>query len=216
LCRISGLAAIDDAFVDELKWPDGVASYCLLFREPVEREWEALGRITEHERVWIVYSAVKDRAASNEIVRGARLQEAILSDRELAELFTATRKEYYRSLNREMTPRQISEHENFIKGSLPGVRRICLKKNGLPVALLMLVEIQNYEDEIVDWVPWAWVSASLGTEDRKIAHRQLRLWLCAGGRDRVQCSVASHNFRSQKFFRKMGLRPECAQILKTK
>lgn len=216
LCRISGLSEIDDVFVAGLKWPEGVSAYYCLFREPAGKEWEALGQLTEHERVWIVYSAVKDRVAKNAAMTGGTLEEAALSEEELAGLFTSTRKEYYRSLNREMTPRQITEHENFVRNSLPSVRRICLRKNGAPVALLMLVETRNYEDVQVDWVSWAWIAPSLGVEDRKMAHLQLLRWLSAGGLDRVQCSVASHNFRSQKFFRKMGFRPECAQILKEK
>lgn len=216
LCRIPKLSAIDDSFVAGLKWPEGVSAYYCLFREPTDREWESLGLLTEHERVWIVYSAEKDRTVIDEVVRDGILHEAALSDAELAKLFTSTRKEYYRSLNREMSARQIGEQDCFIKNALPGVRRICLEKSGTPVALMMLVETRNYEGVLVDWVPWAWIAASLGTEDRRMVHQHLRLWLGTGGVERVQCSVASHNFRSQKFFRKMGFRPECAQILKEK
>lgn len=218
ICRLSSIHLINDAFVSQLPWPEDVDRYVTVFEEPIEGEWDVLGRITGIDRVWVIYSVLKTEIEA--AAGSGQLSEFIETDlpdaQELAGLFSRTRMDYYYSINRELTERQVSESKAFIEKVLPGTRRICLQKDGKSIALLMLVEAKDYEGQPVDWIPWVWIDKTLTSSARETIHRRFRQWLKAGPLVRVQCSVASGNGRSQKFFRKLGFKPECLHILKEK
>lgn len=217
ICRLPSVHLISDAFVSQLSWTEEVDKYIAVFDEPINGEWDVLGRITGIDRVWVIYSAMKAEIEATGAGQLLRFIETDLPDaQELAGLFSKTRMDYYHSINRALTERQVSESAAFIEKVLPGTRRICLQKDGESIALLMLVEAKDYEGQPVDWIPWVWIDKTLTSSDRETVHRRFRQWLKAGPLVRVQCSVASGNGRSQKFFRKLGFKPECLHILKEK
>jgi len=217
ICRLSSILLINEDFISQLIWPEGIDRFVCIFDKSVEREWDILSNIKSVDRVWMIYSMTKVRTEIIEEGSSKMFVETKLPDiKELELLFSETRREYYRSLNRDLTERQVIENQDFIEKVLPRCRRVCLQKNGKPIALLMMVEAKDYEGKPVDWVPWVWIEKNITFEEREMVHRRFWEWLVDGELERVQCSVASSNLRSQKFFRKIGFKPECLHILKEK
>lgn len=215
ICRLSGLYVVSNEFLASLVWLDGVDRYIVTFKVPVAEEWCTLSQLTGIDKAWMVYSAVRAEFENGvPEISGEITETSMPEPGELAALFMETRAEYYRAMNRELTERQVVESRNFTENALPKSRRLCLKKNGRPVALLILTEAKDYEGVPVDWVPWVWVDKALDVQSRAMVHARFVNWMKAGRLDRIQCSVASGNVRSQKFFRKLGFKPECLHILK--
>lgn len=215
ICRVPALQLINDNFVSNLPWPEGIDKYVVFFNDPIGGELEVLSKISGVDRVWIIYSVIKDKIEAGTTQNEELFIETDLPNaQELADLFSETRAGYYLSINRALTERQVLESKAFIEKVLPGTRRVCLRKGGKPVALLMSVEAKDYEDTPVDWIPWVWIEKDLSPAERKAVHRRFRQWLTVGRLERVQCSVSAGNARSQRFFRKLGFNPECIHILK--
>lgn len=216
ICRLPSIQSLNDDFISRLAWPAGIEKYIVLSNAPINYEWETLSGITGVDRVWLVYSAIRAEIAAGAERQAQFVETPFPLAQELAALFSETRLAYYRSINRELTERQLAESKAFVEKVLPGSRRIGLQKDGVPIALIMLVEAKDYDGKPVDWVPWVWIERTLASKEREIVHNRFRQWLKAGALERVQCSISSSNSRSQKFFRKLGFKPECIHILKEK
>lgn len=216
ICRLPSLRLINDGFLSQLSWADGIEKFIILFDSPIDDEWAGLSGITGVDRVWLVYSAIRAEIPAGTVNQTHFTETALPLAQELAALFSESRLAYYRSMNRDLTERQLAESKAFVEKVLPGSRRICLQKDGKPVALLMLVEAKDFDGKPVDWVPWVWIEKTLTPKEREVVHSRFRQWLKDGALERVQCSISSSNGRSQKFFRKLGFKPECIHILKEK
>jgi RimJ/RimL family protein N-acetyltransferase len=69
----------------------------------------------------------------------------------------------------------------------------------------------------MDWIGHIWISPDLEKEERITIHKYIRWWLRNNMKHKViRAAVDSFNIRSQKFFRKMGFKPEWFAFLKSK
>lgn len=214
ICRLESISDVTAEFVQNLQWEQGIEKMAFFFKKPLANEWEVLNAISLQDKAWVIYSIERTKLTGADAGGNHFIITELPDEKELADIILSSRENYYRSIGRELSPRQVLEQRGFLEKGLSRTRRMCVKKGGIAVALIMLVENTDLNGDAVDWIPWVWVDGLLMEEERGRIHGFFREWLKGGSLPRIQCSVASYNARSQKFFRKMGFNPECVQILK--
>lgn len=111
----------------------------------------------------------------------------------------------------------LSYLNGFDIGIKKRTRYLCLKKDKEVVALVHMMDWVDYLNKPVDWIGHIWISSNLKKGERKKIHKYISWWLKFNNkREKIQGVVHSFNIRSQKFFRKMGFKPECVHIIKSK
>ena len=216
---IPKVEALTGNFLDSFQWQPGVSIAIFCPDEGVQGKESSLAKVSEKHSLWILYSADKSDLRIPDDARdpATALNVADLPDTaELTRLFIDTRDEYYRGINKTMTAWQIVQRASFIEKQLPGSKRVCVWRQKVPVALLMLTQAKDLQGATVDWVPWVWISRSTPVDERRFIRARFAEWLRGNVSEKVQCVVSTYNVRSQKFFSDLGFRAECVHLIKPK
>jgi RimJ/RimL family protein N-acetyltransferase len=221
--KIKNISVIDDKFLTKIikpKLDELDKKGCLFFTEDeIKDEFLINSRINPREyRFRMNYSITKKqlKAEKTELPLGIKQMKFKI------------KKQYFNLLKKKL----IEYHytwKNFVdkKSNLEWIRNVhklaktrdylCLKKSRKIITLIDLWEYIDFIRCPMDWIGHIWISPDLGKEERIIIHKYIRWWLKNNMKHKViRAAVDSFNIRSQKFFRKMGFKPEWLAFLKSK
>lgn len=222
--EVENAAVVTNAVVDRLAWPSSVPTLVLNFRklslgahETLEKHFSGkyMGRL--------IYCADKDGLDPGESVNPCPqiVEHAFTDIEELKALYLTTEQTYF---GKPWEERLGYPWKQYLQGKyleiiranaekhLPLAQVICYSKAGSPVALLPLNRARYFDGRDIDWITWIWIDPRLNLEERREIRRRFVLWLKSHASSRIVTGVNTFNAASNRFFERIGFKPECIQI----
>lgn len=190
----------------------------ILFAQKIEGEQAILSRIDHRAyNVALCYSTGTNRLARQAAlpadIKPFRFRNAAGCRRDLGKKVS----EFFSEWKSYLGPRYLEGARVGMKMLKDPGKYLCLKKGRKTVALVYMMDWMDWRGRPVDWVGHIWIDAGLDPFDRGRIHGYIAAWWKRTAKTgKIQGVVNSFNLRSQKFFRKMGFKPECLHVLKAK
>jgi len=214
--RIEALEAVCDRVIEELPWPGNIPTLSFIFSSSGPDEYAALHRnISGRYGARLVYFAEKEKLIIPKCADTAaniRIKKAGSLD-EVRQLYLSTVLQVFNEeFPGELPDSRMKFSENVARNYLSSEKSLCLAQGERVSGLVTVVGIKDYLERPVDCVNWVWLDKSLGLPERIAAQCLIVKWLKQIVAQRVNCYIDSFNFRSQRFFRRIGFVPLCLNI----
>ncbi|MBI4350960.1 MAG: hypothetical protein HY550_05940 [Elusimicrobia bacterium] len=214
--RIDALEAVCDRLIEELPWPGNIQTLSFLFSDYGPDEYLSLRRnISGRYGARLVYCADKEKLIAPEgaaISTNIRIKKAGSLD-EIRQLYLSTvLRVFNEEFPGELPDSRIKFSENVARNYLSSEKSLCLAQGERVSGLVTVVGIKDHLAQPVDCVNWVWLDKSLRLPERIAAQGLIVEWLKRIVAQRVNCYIDSFNFRSQRFFRRIGFVPLCLNI----
>lgn len=208
------LSGVNAETLESLAWPDGINSIGFLLAEPGGGPVTD-GQVPEKYRARVLYTADLESIIVPEPLQevGPCVRATAEKDyEEFKKLYLETHELFFQTWGDRAGSGLMRDVANVVEKSLPGAKRLFLEKDGAPAGMAAMIKWKDLRGEPVDWITWVWIPEGLPGSARAAAHRKIAGWLKTNVETRVQCAVNTFNLRSQKFFIKLGFRPQCIYI----
>lgn len=222
--EVKTAAIATNALVDSLNWPSSVPTLVLNFSVISMGAYKTIEKnLTGKYMARLIYCVDKNKLHPAESAGPCpQISEYEFANiEELKELYLETEQKYFGAPWRGKLG---YPWEQYLQGKyleiirtnaekhLPLAEVICYSKSGRPVALLPLNKARYFDGRDIDWITWVWIDPSLNLEERREIRRRFIFWLKGHATSRIATGVNTFNAASNRFFEKIGFKPECVQI----
>ncbi len=214
--KIEALEAVCDREIEELPWPGNIQTLSFLFSNSGPDEHLTLSRnISGKYGVRLVYFADKDKLiapACTDIAANIRIKKDSSLD-EIRQLYLSTVLHVFNEeFPGKLPASRMNFSENVAKNYLSSEKSLCLAQGEQVSGIMTVVGIKDHLERPVDCVNWVWLDKNLRLPERIVAQCLIVEWLKRIVTQRANCYIDSFNFRSQRFFRRIGFVPLCLNI----
>ena len=215
---LPSIGGVTDAVLDSLPWAADVSRVSMIFTEQVRDEYETVKRNIsgKYSTRLVYYAAKRDLEAPEPVVGGEAIEKKLVTD------ISKIRKLYLDSVKKVFSgewPDRISADrlkfsEKVAKERLTLRKSICLARNKEVVGVGTFVSLTDFLRGPVDCFNWVWLDKSLTSAERIKAKIIIVAWLKETAGELLNGYIDSFNWRSQRFARGIGFKPECLIIEK--
>lgn len=214
--KIEALEAVCDRLIEELNWPVNIPTLSFLFSRPGNNEYLALRRnISGRYGARLVYFAEKNELVTPKCAdtdTNIRIKKVDSLD-EIRQLYLSTVLQVFNEeFPGKLPDSRMKFSENVARNYLSLEKSLCLAQGKTVLGLVTVVGIKDYLERPVDCVNWVWLDKNLKLQERIAAQGIIVEWLKQIVVERANCYIDSYNFRSQRFFRRIGFIPVCLNI----
>jgi len=215
--RLDDISRVDDAFVQDLKWPAGRKGQIFAFDNPIPAESFLSPRFTYSKD----FSFHLNFSARREWLKGE--QPAVSGVRPAATPSLEKHGQLYIKIKRRIfsqlpwvkeDPEEDKRALAAFEGKVDAYKIGYWENGGESAGIIAVRKWKDYMQQPVDWVSWVLVEESLSREDRASTHAYIGAWLKDNVPSRVECVIGSFNTRSHKFFMKLGFKPVALHVYK--